>query len=94
MPVLFFTAVCPLVAKIIDPHRRHITVTFKYVKPRNCDELYDEGDETEGDYGKQMPRGKCQDKCLDTPIPCNCCWKEKVSKVDVAGDENLIQPNP
>jgi len=66
MPVLFVTVVCPIVAKIIDPHRRHITITFKYQHP---DELAD-GD-IEGDSGR------CQDKCLDTPIPCNCCWAGK-----------------
>jgi len=63
MPVLFFTAVCPLVARIIDPHRRHITITFKYQQPSEMDDGGIEG-------------RKCQDPCLDSPIPCNCCWKE------------------
>ena len=62
MPVLFVTVVCPIVAKIIDPHRRHITITFKYQHP---DEMNDGAIE-----GR-----KCQDPCLDSPIPCNCCWE-------------------
>ena len=85
MPVLFFCAVCPLVARIIDPHRRHILITFKYIRPTQKDEL-----ETKGE-GSQNKHAKCQDQCLDKEIPCNCCWKEKKSKVDVAGDDSLIQ---
>ena len=63
MPVLFVTIVCPIVAKIIDPHRRHITIMFKYQHP---DELND------GDIEGAKPN-----QCLDKPIPCNCCWQGK-----------------
>merc|ERR1711939_781752 len=53
MPVLFFCAVCPLVAKIIDPHRRHILITFKYMKPTEKDEA----------VGIQKSKhAKCQDQ--------------------------------
>merc|ERR1712187_628011 len=30
MPVLAVTVICPIVSPLIDPHRRHITITFKY----------------------------------------------------------------
>merc|ERR1712032_573323 len=42
MSVLFFTGVCPLVAKIVDPRRRHIRISFKYMRPSENEVLREE----------------------------------------------------
>merc|ERR1712232_182722 len=67
IPILAVAVICPIVAHIIDPHRRHVIIHFKYQHP---DKATNDGDfqnvVVKGKYGDK----KYLDKCLDRHACC------------------------